>query len=391
MTKKVRIIVHVALAVALLISGLAGFKMLQSSREALDRQQPEVPLPLVRTVPISVGTIDMTITGEGSVQALTETQIVPQVSGKIIQASRNLINGGTFKKGELLLTIEPRDYEIAVTLAEASVKDAESKYEMAVQETEASRREWQRIHPEEAAPPLVVKEPQLAAARANLEAKRANLEKARLDFDRTRIKAPFTGRVSSEQVDIGQYVTPGQTMATLYATDAVEIVVPMENEDLNWIAIPGFTTDKHPGADAIVKARVAGREMTWQGRVDRIEGQINEKTRMVNVVVRVADPYATRPPLTIGQFVEVEIDGETIPKAAVIPRAALHDQDTVWAVDPEDNRMYFRTVEIARMDERGVVVQSGLKDSDRVVVSPLKAATDGMQVRSVDADRGRQP
>lgn len=390
MTTKVRIIIHATLAVALIGIGVMGFKLLKSSREALGRQQPEVPLPLVRTVPISMGRIDMTITGEGTVQALAESQMVPQISGKIIQMSKNLINGGMFKKGELLLTIERRDYEIAVTLAEASLKDAESKYEMALQETEASRREWKRIHPDKEPPPLVAKEPQLAAARANLEAKRANLEKALLDLERTRIKAPFNCRVSSEQVDIGQYVTPGQTIATLYSTDAAEIVVPMEDEDLRWFSIPGFTTDKNPGTKAVVKSRVAGQEIEWPGRVERVEGKIDTKTRMVNVVIRVPDPYATRPPLPIGQFVEVEINGETVSNAAVIPRAALHEQNTVWAVDPDDNRMYFRSVDIARMDERGVVVLGGLKESDLVVVSPLKAPTNGMQVRYVSTDNGGQ-
>ena len=388
MTNKPRIIIHAVVAVALIGCGILGFRLLKSSREALGRHQPEVPLPLVRTVPIRVGQLDMTITGEGTVQALTETQIVPQISGKIVQMSKELVNGGTFKKDEPLLTIEPRDYEIAVTLAEASLKDAESNYEMALQESEASRREWRRIHPDEKPPPLVAKEPQLAAARANLEAKQANLEKARLDLERTRIKAPFNSRVSAKEVDIGQYVSPGQTLATLYATDAVEVVVPMESEDLNWFSVPGFTTDTHPGTEARVKARVAGREKTWSGWVERVEGKIDTKTRMVNVVIRVPDPYATKPPLPVGQFVEVEIDGETVSSAALIPRAALHEGNIVWAVDPDDSRMHFRTVEIARMDERGVVVLSGLKESDRVVVSPLKEATDSMRVRYVATEAG---
>ncbi|MFP4531975.1 MAG: efflux RND transporter periplasmic adaptor subunit [Desulfobacterales bacterium] len=391
MSNKVRIIVHVVLALAFIGAAVMGFKLLKSSKEALGRQEPEVPLPLVRTVPIHVGEIDMTITGEGTVQPMTESQIVPQVGGEVIQVSKNLVNGGTFEKGERLLSIDPRDYEIAATLAEAEVKDAESNYEMAVQESEAARQEWERMHPGEAPPPLVAREPQLSAARAVLEAKRANLEKARLDLERTTIKAPFNGRVASEQVDIGQYFSPGQAMATLYATDAVEIVVPLENKDLNWFTIPGFTEGNAPGAKAMVKAQVAGRERTWPGRVNRVEGKINDKTRMVNVVIRVQAPYATRPPLSVGQFTEIEIYGQTLADAALIPRAALQDANTVWAVNPEENRMYFRNVSIARTDRRGVVVEGGLKASDLVVVSPLKGPTDGMKVRYVNADDGGRP
>ncbi len=388
MGKTFRIAIHAGLALIFIGTGLIGYKILKESREALGRQQPEIPLPLVRTVPIQVGTIDMTLTGEGTVQALKQSQIVPQVSGLVTHVSDGLVNGGAFKNGELLLSIEPRDYEIAVTLAEAKVSDAESSYEMALQESQASRREWLRINPDKTPPPLVAKEPQLSAAKANLKAQQANLAKARLDLARTRINTPFDGRVRDEQVDIGQYVSPGQTLATIYATDAVEIVVPMESEDLNWFAVPGFTTDKNEGALATVRAQVAGQELIRPGRVVRVEGSINEKTRMVNVVIRVVGPYATRPPLAPGQFAEVSIEGRTLSGGAVIPRAALREGNRVWAVDPDKGRLYFRSVVIARKDERGVVVRSGLQTSDQVVVSPLKAVTDGMKVRFVKADNG---
>ncbi|MFW5901507.1 MAG: efflux RND transporter periplasmic adaptor subunit [Thermodesulfobacteriota bacterium] len=388
MGKTIRIAIHAGLVLVFIGSGLLGFHVLKESREALGRQEPQTPLPLVRTVPIEMGVIDMSLSGEGTVQAVKQSQVVPQVSGRVIHVSEHLVNGGSFEKGELLLKIEPRDYEIAVTLAEASVKDAESSYEMAQQESHASRREWKRIHPGEAPPPLVAKEPQLTAARAHLEAQQANLAKARLNLARTQIRAPFDGRVRDEQVDVGQYVSPGQALATVYGTDAAEIVVPMENQDLNWFAVPGFTTDQNPGAKAVVRAQVAGQERTWTGHVLRVEGSINEKTRMVNVVILVPEPYATRPPLSIGQFAEVAIEGKTLYKAALIPRAALREGSRVWAVDPDKGRLYFRDVEVARKDERGVVVQSGLKATDQVVVSPLKAVTDGMAVRFVNSGHG---
>ena len=388
MQKTVRILIHTVAALALIAAGFAGFKILKQSREALGRQQPETPLPLVRTVPVTTGPVDVKVTGEGTVQSLAETSIVPQVSGKVVRVSDNLVNGGRFEKGELLLAIEPADYEIAVTLARANVKDAESKYETALQESRASKEEWKRINPGEKVPPLVAKEPQLEAARANLEAQRANLEKALLNLERTRITAPFDGRCSKKNVDTGQYVTPGQVVATVYATRAVEISVPLENEDLKWIDVPGFTVRHNPGAEAEVRARVAGRDMTWQGRVDRVQGKINTDTRMVNVVIRVPEPYETMPPLSVGQFVSVNIKGKTIDNAAIIPRAALHGKNTVWTVTPDDGRMHFTTVTIARMDERGVVVKSGLTESRLVVISPLKAATDGMEVRHVDAHNG---
>ncbi|MFO8048866.1 MAG: efflux RND transporter periplasmic adaptor subunit, partial [Desulfosudaceae bacterium] len=246
MTKKQKNMTQAAVALGLIVIGLAGYYLLKSSREDLGRHQTEVTAPLVRVVPVRIEDRDMTITGQGTVQARTESRLVAQVGGRVVRVSDSLVNGGRFKKGERLVTIDPRDYEINVTQAEAGVKDAASQYEQARQESEAARQEWQQSHPGEEAPPLVAREPQLGAARAALDARRANLEKARLDLARTRITAPFDGRVSDKDVDLGQYVTPGQTLASVYATDAVEIVVPLENDDLQWLDVPGFTTDTRP-------------------------------------------------------------------------------------------------------------------------------------------------
>ncbi|MFP4445073.1 MAG: efflux RND transporter periplasmic adaptor subunit [Desulfosudaceae bacterium] len=381
MNHKRRTIIHAAAALGLILLCLAGFLLLKSSRQSLARHQPAVSHPLVRAVPVRIEPVTMSIAGQGTVQPRRESRLVAQVSGRVEHLSDNLVNGGRVRRGELLLTIEPRDYEIAVTLAEASIKDAESRYEQARQEARAARREWAQVHPEDDPPPLVAKEPQLAAAQAALDAERANLDKARLNLARTRITAPFDGRISAKQVDLGQYVTPGQSVAAVYETAAVEIVVPLADGDLRWLDVPGFTTDAGQGAAATVHAGVAGRKMTWSGRVVRAEGKIDPQTRLVNIVVRVPEPDATRPPLAVGQFVEVALAGQTLEDAAVIPRAALHDENTVWQVDPAEERLYFRTIEVARRDRRGVVVSGGLHPGQPVVVSPLKTATDGMKVR----------
>ncbi len=382
-------ILHIIMVLVIIGIGMVGFKMLKESRETLGRQESEIPLPIVHTVPVSIGEIPMTISGEGTVQALAEIQLVPQVSGKVVYVSDHLVNGGGFQKNELLLSIEPDDYEIDVILAEAGLRDAESKYETAQQESQAAINEWNRIHPDQVVPPLVAKKPQLEAALAGLKARGAELEKARLDLRRTKIKAPFNGRVSTEQVGMGQYVTFGQTLATLYSTDAVEIVVPMESRALKWFDVPGFTTHNQTGATAKVLADVAGKECQWNGQVVRIQGKIDEKTRMVHVVIRVDDPYGTHPPLTVGQFVELEISGYRVENAALIPRAALHEENTVWAVNPEEGRLYIRKIHIARMDARGVIVQGGFKTGEHVAVSHLKTVTNGMKVRHLATDNGR--
>ncbi|MCF8035607.1 MAG: efflux RND transporter periplasmic adaptor subunit [Desulfobacteraceae bacterium] len=388
MNRKVRILIHVLLVLVVLGLGFAGFYKLKSGREALGRQSPEISLPLVRAVPVKIRDMEMTLSGEGTVYPLAETQITPQVSGNVVHVSDEMVNGGTFQKGELLLAIAEADYEIAVTLARAGLREAENKYENAREESRAAISEWESLHPDKEPPPLVAKKPQLEAAKANLEAQQANLEKARLNLRRTKIHAPFNCRVSAEQVDIGQYVSPGQALATLYATDAVEIVVPMEGKSLKWFDVPGFTTDGKKGASVTVTAHVAGDRHSWKGEAVRVQGKIDQNTRMVNVVIRVPDPYAKTPPLAPGQFAEVEITGRTIEDAAVIPINAIHEENTVWAVNTVYDRLHIRRVDIAYMDEQGAVVQSGLKDGEYVAVSAIKGVTEGMKVKYVDITAG---
>ena len=169
-------------------------------------------------------------------------------------------------------------------------------------------------------------------------------------------------------------------MATLFSTEAAEIVVPLENENLRWFHVPGFTGSEGPGSTAKAHARIAGRELSWDGQVVRAEGKLDERTRMINVVVRVDEPYATRPPLAMGLFVTVDIKGRQLPEGAVIPRRALQEDDMVWVVDGE-NRLRFRKIDVACVQGDQVVVEQGLRDGERVVITPLKVVTDGMAIR----------
>jgi len=266
------------------------------------------------------------------------------------------------------------------------VKDSESALKIVEEEAAASQEEWKLLNSEEPGaaskpPALVAKEPQLAAARARLEAERADLQKALLHLTRTEIRAPFNGRVSAENVDIGQYVTGGQTLATLFSTDAAEIVLPLEDESLRWFHVPGFTPGDGPGSPAAIKARIAGRDLIWQGRVARAEAQLDAGTRLINVIVRVDNPYVSRPPLASGLFVTVEIQGSRLENAVLVPRSALRENGTVWVV-ADDGRLSFRKVTVARLLPEGAILNAGLENNEKVVISSLKAVTDGMRVRA---------
>ena len=382
-----KIILQVVISAALIALGTGGFVALRASKPEIRKRRPPVPVPMVRTISVKTGAQAVIIRGEGTVRPLREINLVPEVSGKVVYVSTALVGGGIFKKGNTLLGIDPEDYQLAVTLAKAKVKDGESSMQLAEEEAAAAKEEWQLLYSDGSngntkPPPLVAKEPQLAAAQARLEADRADLRKAKLSLARTEIKAPFDGRVGEERVDIGQYVTPGQALGTLYSTEAAEIVVPLEDGDLFWFDVPGFTTTKRKGSPAVVQARIAGQELTWPGKVVRTEGRLDERTRMINVVVRVEKPYAKKPPLAVGLFVKVDIRGKTLPKVAIIPRGALRQGAVVWVVNGK-NRLQFRKVKVARVQGDEVIIMGGLEEGEKVVTTPLKAVTDGMAVRMI--------
>ena len=381
MTKK---IIHIAATAGLIGLGAAVFLILTANKPQLEKTKPPPPVPMVRAASVKIDTVAVPIRGEGTVRPLREISLIPEVSGRVVLVSPNLVGGGDFNRNEILLKIDPVDYQLAVTLAAARVKDSESALELAREEASAAQEEWRLLNKDQpsskAPPPLVAKLPQLEAARAKLAADRADLQKARLNLERTEIRAPFAGRVIEENVGQGQYVTSGQALATLFATEVVEIIVPLEDESLYWFDVPGFTPGDGAGSPATVKARIAGRDLIWNGRVDRAEGRLDAGTRLINVVIRVDEPYKRKPPLAVGLFVQVEISGRKLPNAAVIPRAALRENDMVWVVD-EQGILTFRKVSVARLFPDVVYLNEGLQAGEMIVTSPIKTVTDGMRVR----------
>lgn len=387
-----RRVVHLVAAFAFVLVGILIFGAFKAGKPQIEKTSQAPSPPAVRIFEVETGSRTVMIMSEGTVRASQEISLVPEVAGKVFFVSPSLASGGRFRKGETLLRIDPVDYRLALTLAEAKVRDAESILQLTQEEAQVALEEW-RMFPADGSestdspPPLVVKEPQLAAAKAGLEAARADLEKARLNLDRTEVKAPFDGRVTEENVDVGQYVVPGQALASLYSTQTAEIALPLEVDDLFWFHVPGFTPGDNPGSPATVRATVAGRDLSWQGEVVRSDGRLDERTRMIKVVVAVDEPYAKKPPLIVGLFVTVEIEGSTLPDSAVVPRSALRQDDLVWVVGDED-RLAFRKVDVARPQGDEVLIKAGLRQGDRVVVSPLKAVTDGMSVMIMTAERG---
>jgi RND family efflux transporter MFP subunit len=377
----------IVLPIVVLLAGVAGAVLLASSRKAPPRVERAAPGPLVEVLAAGLIDVPIVVEGHGEVVAKVAVEVVPQVVGRVVEVSPSMVAGGFFKANQVLFVIEPRDYELGVDRAQAAVARAEVQLERELAEANVARQEWDELHPGEApSSGLVVREPQVRQAKAEHEAAKADLAVARLNLERTRVSLPFDGVVVSETVDLGQFVTTGRGLATVYGTDTVEVRVPLKRGELGWFDIPNGSGRTGPRAE--VSAGVAGVRHTWEGRVVRMEAQLDATSRMAHVVVEVARPFAGgngRPPLMPNTFVDVRIFGSTLDDVVPLPRHALRDGERVWVFD--DGSLRILDVDVARADRERVYVSAGLEEGDEVIVSALDAVTDGMKIRAAVGDR----
>ena len=381
-----KVVIQLFAVIVVIAIGVGFAKLLVSLKKPPEKKEVKVAAPLLNAQVVHRDTMQMVVRGFGTAGPAIEVQIVPQVSGVVVESHNDFVNGGFFKAGEALIVIDQRDYKLAVENAEAAVAAAQVQVDQEAAEAEVAKKEWALLHPEkEPESALVFREPQIRQAKAQLRAAKAQLETAKLSLERTVISMPFDGRVVSESVDIGQYLTPGQPIATVYATDVIEIVVPLEDSELEWFDIPmnhvGSSVDVG-GPEVEVKAMFAGVEHKWEGKIVRSEGRIDSSSRMVRVVAQVDRPFDTyngNAPLVPGMFVEVWIKGKELKDVFRIRRYAVHNVDEVWVVN--DNRLHIQKVKIARRDKEYAYITSGIEDGDVIVTSPLDTVTDGMQIR----------
>lgn len=389
--KRLRLAAMIILPVLLLGAGGLATRALILSFETPEAPPREVEPPLVRVVPARLETMRLIVQAEGTVAPRTESQLVAEVSGRVVEVSPSLAAGGFFEADDVLLRIERREYELAITRARAAIEQAKLRLTTERETATVARREWEELGKGEPSP-LLFREPQIAEVQASLAAAEAGLRQAQYDLERTVILAPFAGRVRSKQVDVGQYVQRGMAVATLYSVDVAEVRLPIPNAELEYCNLPLAYRDGTATADGPavrLTARFAGRDHVWRGRIVRTEGEIDARTRMVNAIAQVADPYARgsstgRPPLAVGMFVQAEIDGRVVRDVVALPRTALRSDSTVFVIDSAD-RLRFREVDVLRRQRERVLVRAGLEDGERVCVSTLETAVNGMQVQVTDA------
>jgi len=367
------------------------------------RRPPAAEAPLVMVGTAAQGQGPIRVHGSGSVRPRSEIDVAAEVGGKIVEVSPNMQSGGQVRAGEVLLRIDPSDYENRVEQAEAEVAGQRVAVLQAEEEAQIAQSEYERFREREnrrgvaagEPSPLTLRQPQLDAARASLARAEASLRDARLALERTRVVSPFDGRVRRENVSVGAFVAPGQSLGRIYASDVVEVIVPLSDDDA--VLVPNLWSLQAGDDDRSIRATVyndyGDRRFQWEGYVDRAESALDEQTRTIDIIVRVPDPFrpgtesgdatvgATRgPPLLVGQFAEVEIEGFDPEQYFVAPRRALRPGNEIWAVQP-DNTVKIVPVRVLQEIDEQVFVTGDLTDGQPVITAGISIATDGMRVR----------
>ncbi|MCB1230978.1 MAG: efflux RND transporter periplasmic adaptor subunit [Verrucomicrobiae bacterium] len=381
----------------LLVLGAAGWLtwwLIETKPEPPQRKKPPV-FTRVEATKLTPTHFDVVLETRGVVRPRTETTLIPEVSGRIVEIGKNFREGSFFEEGELLLKIDPLNYETAIVIAQSNLAQARTTLAEEKARSEQALENWKRLGKSGDPGDLVLRKPQLAEMEARVAAAEAEVKRAQRDLERTEIRAPYAGRILEQNVDVGQYVSNGTDLARLYAIDYVEVRLPLTNRQLAFIDLPELyrgnfaeaaAKQEKEAPEVLLEAEIGGEKARWEGRVVRVEGAIDERTRQLFVVAQVDNPYQWKddgsPPLKIGLFTDALVEGRTLENVFVLPRAAVRAGEEVIVINA-DNRIQRRQVNPIWSDREHVVIpadEAGLKTGETVCLTPLAYPADGARV-----------
>lgn len=356
-----------------------------------DRKETTDLTVRVDAIPAEVASLNFAVRSQGAVRPRTETTLVAEVSGRIVSVSPNFISGGFFREGEVLLQIDPSDYQTGLLRAQASLAARKAQYADQKARSDQALKDWTNLGRQGEPSDLTLRKPQMAEALAAVQAAEAELQQAERDLQRTRIKVPYDGLVRSKMVDVGQYVTPGTRLGVTFAIDRAEIRLPLSNSDLAFLDLPSATrldvAQRVPVKLAAEGARATGQ---WQAEIVRTEGVVDETSRVVYAVAEVIDPYgmlgqSNQPELRMGTFVRAEIQGLRAEDVVVLPRSVLQANDTVLIAN-KDRVLEIRKVNVVRAEPRQVYIDDGVEGGELVVTTSMDAPIPGTRLAITGED-----
>lgn len=340
---------------------------------------------LVDVIQVERDTYSPTISATGTVEPSQDITLSPRVEGEIIDRSENFTPGGYAEKGEILLQIDPSDYQNTLQQRESELRQAEADLTIEMGQQNIAEQDYALLDDtltgESKA--LVLREPQLNTARAMVESARAAVQQAELSLERTTIRAPFDAYILSRNANIGSQVSPGEDLGRLVGLDTYWVSATVPASSLRWITIPANGRD---GSEVTIRNRTAWNDDEYRtGHVYRMVGALEDQTRMARLLIAVSDPLSNqtensdRPPLMIGSFVETRIQADELPDVIRLNRDYVRQNDTVWAM--EDSTLQIHEVDILFRDADYAYITDGLEDGHRVVTTNLSTVVEGSRLR----------
>ncbi|MCD8534492.1 MAG: efflux RND transporter periplasmic adaptor subunit [Verrucomicrobia bacterium] len=374
--------------------GIAVAALLIRFKEKPQPVQPEIRPVSVEALELAPTNHRFIVESHGTIQPQREISLVVEVTGTIRYINQALEPGLTFKKGDTLIEIDQTDYQLALTRAQASLKQAEANLALERAQAEIARREWDSLGTGRESNALVLREPQLAESEARYQAAAADVELARLNLSRCTILAPFDGAVRSKLADLGQYVRVGSQIATIYGTDVYEVRLPVRVSDLRYLPIQVGVV---PGAEALgqvdvrLDGEIGNESFRWIANVVQLETGLNELTRMATLVARISNPLRQdrMAPIPAGLFVKAYIAGLSATNVLQVPRAAvrnLENHQSLVVLD-KDSRLQFRPVKPVQSLSDTLIIENSLDDGDKVVTSTLGLILPGQKALITGADK----
>ena len=377
---------RIAPILIILIGSFFAFIISVSSPKPQKGIELPKPTPVFYEV-ITKKDISLKILTNGEVKPLNEINLISQVSGQIVEAADEFVDGGIIKAGSPLVWIDDRDYKLAVISAESRVAQASKLLEREIAESELAKNDWEELGLGEASP-LTLRIPQLKEAEAAEKAALADLEKAKLNLERTIVKLPFQGIIRQKKTGVGQFVGTGSILAAAFSTEEVLIALPLTDTELSYLGLPLAYEEERPfsGPKVNFYSLVSNKKSEWEGRIVRTAGSIDPLTRLVYVYAEVINPYQQSPPLAIGMFVDAVIEGKTIKNGFLVPNSAINNNSDIYVINTNDN-LEIRKIEVLGTENDYVIIKGEISEGERVVVSPLNNAKEGMALKPILLDK----
>lgn len=417
-----------------IIAALLTAVILVKSKSGPEQKQVRETSRVMRVIEVPKVNLIPRAIGYGIAEPGIIWRAVAEVRGRVLDVHPDLKAGSLIKEGEVLLKIDPVEYELSVARLQAGIDQAGAdlteleirkenaksslkieKHSLFLAEQSLTRKQntlknktisanevdqeersvlVQRQSVQQFDNTLKLIPSQKKALEAKLASSKVHLKQAKLDLAKTVLVSPFNCRIGEVGIEQGQYLSAGQELFEAHGTAVTEIEAQFLGEKLRHLIggnsdikiqlpVDMATIRKLVNIRAVVRIQSGDWTIEWDARFDRIRETVDPDTRAFNVVVAVDKPYekiipGKRPPLTRGLFCEVELKGPPQRESIVIPRAALHE-GAVFILN-EEKRLHPVAVTTAFVQSNMVIIESGLSGGETLIVSDPSPAITGMLV-----------